>query len=144
MYCYVNIDHCEIALIVFSSKNLLKKKLVLSKVKVSVSFPTGPQRLGLECLVNKTIVFLLALEIICIGPVSFPIENKELVANDAISKKLVFKQRFFTLGKFFSIFLQTLKSSFEPISIGFIFFLIRRDTTSKKKFYWNSFVQSFS
>ena len=140
MYCYVNIDHCEIALIVFSSKNLLKKKLVLSKAKVSVSFPTGTQRLGLECLVNKTIVFLLALEIICIGPVSFPIENKELVANDAISKKLVFKQRFFTLGKFSSIFLQTLKSSFEPISIGFIFFLIRRATTSKKNFYWNSFI----
>jgi hypothetical protein len=107
MYSYVNIDHCEIAFIVFSSKSLLKKILVLSKVKVSVSLPTGPQRLGLEFSVKRTIVFLSALEIICIGPVSFPMENNEFVAKDAISKKLVCKQRFFALGKFSSIFLQT-------------------------------------
>ena len=107
MYCYVNIDHGEISICSFSIKNLLKKELVLSKVKTSVSLPTGPQRLGLEFLVKRTIVFLLALEMIWIGPVSFPIENNEFVAKDAISKKLVFRQRFCNVGNFSSIFLQT-------------------------------------
>ena len=86
MYCHVNIDHVEIALIVFSSKRLSKNLLVLSKVRISVSLPIGPQRLGLEFLVKRTNVLLFALEIICIGPVSFPMETNELVAKDAMSK----------------------------------------------------------
>ena len=94
MYCYVNIDHGEISICSFSIKNLLKKELVLSKVKTSVSLPTGPQRLGLEFLVKRINVLLLALEIICIGPVSFPTENRAFLASEPISKKLVFKQRF--------------------------------------------------
>ena len=86
MYCYVNIDHGEITFIIFSSTSSLKDPLVLSKFKVSVNLPIGPQRWGSEFLVKRTIVFLFALEIIWIGPVSFPIENNELVAKDAISK----------------------------------------------------------
>ena len=63
MYCYVNIDHGEIAFIVFSSKSLLKNLLVLSKVKISVSLPIGPQRLGLEFLVKRTMFFCLLLKL---------------------------------------------------------------------------------
>ena len=69
MYCHVNIDHYEIAFIVFSKTSWLKNVLLLSKVKISVSLPIGPQRLGLEFLVKRTIVFLLALEIIWIGQI---------------------------------------------------------------------------
>ncbi len=86
MYCYVNIDHGEIAFIVFFNTSLLKVLLVFSKVKISVSLPIGPQSLGLEFLVKRTMVLLLALEIIWMGPVSFPMENNELVAKDAMSK----------------------------------------------------------
>ena len=87
MFYYVNIHSHEIANFVFSRTVFSNADSSPKKLKDSTFSPTGQHKSGLEFLVNKINVFLFALEIICIGPVSFPTANKDFLANEPISKK---------------------------------------------------------
>ena len=94
MYCYVNIHSHEIANLVFFRTVSSNEDSSPKKLRDSTFSPTGQHKSGLEFLVKRINVLLFALEIICIGPVSFPTEKRAFFASEPISKKLVFKQRF--------------------------------------------------
>ena len=102
-----------------------KKSLLLWYLKISTFLPVGLQSVGSENLVKKTSVFLFALAIICIGPVSFPTEKKLCFAKKKIWPTDVnvhkFKISFDIKDSCEQIFL----SSKEPIKIGFMLFLRR-------------------
>ena len=88
---------------------------------ISTSIPVGLQSLGLENLVKKTIVLLLPLAIMCIGPVSFPTDIELCFAKKNIWPIEVIVHRFRISFEIDDSWEQIFLSSSEPTKIGFIF-----------------------
>ena len=102
-----------------------KSLLLLSYLKISTFLPVGLQSVGSENLVKKTSVFLFALAIICIGPVSFPTDRKLCLAKEKICPIDVDVHKFKISLDIKDSCKQIFLSANEPIKIGFIFFLRR-------------------
>ena len=101
--------------------SLSDKSSSLSRINSLMCFPFGAAFSGNEAVLKIAVVGHFVNAIICIGPVSFPMQNFALRPRLAISKILVLPTRFKAFGHMRVIIFIASISSSVPISIGLIF-----------------------